>query len=206
MINPQIANPQISTKYCTTLSQKSPKRFLCKRFISVQIWIRDLYAIRTKGMNLRTFWSFKSANHNKHWDRKPQTSANVTNYLSPQFAICGTYLWTSHLCKCKGNCASECTASEKKDRGNFHSTAWVYTCTVISMTRWCQSQLLPRRGKIKPKATLANGRCVSNSMASSSLVWLTLMTLQRRSRWSNNTAIADNFPSSSGFFTGYRDL
>ena len=31
-----------------------------------------------------------------------RTSANVTNFVSLQihgFAICGTYLWTTHLCK-----------------------------------------------------------------------------------------------------------
>ncbi len=33
MIYPQIANPQISTKYCTTLSQNSHKSRLCKRFL-----------------------------------------------------------------------------------------------------------------------------------------------------------------------------
>jgi hypothetical protein len=32
MINPQIANSQISTKFCTTLSQNSPKSGLLKRF------------------------------------------------------------------------------------------------------------------------------------------------------------------------------
>jgi hypothetical protein len=32
MINPQIANPQFSTKYRTTLTHKSPKSRLFKRF------------------------------------------------------------------------------------------------------------------------------------------------------------------------------
>jgi hypothetical protein len=49
-------NPQISTKYCTSLSQNSPKNPLCKLFY-VKIWTRALYAmfVRRKSLYLRKF-------------------------------------------------------------------------------------------------------------------------------------------------------
>ncbi len=49
-------NPQISTKYCTSLSQNSPK-VLFVNFFYVQIWIIALYAtfVRRKSMYLRKF-------------------------------------------------------------------------------------------------------------------------------------------------------
>ncbi len=60
-------------------------------------------------MNLRTCGSFKSANHKKDWVRKSQIRKvshllkvrKSKNSLNPQicgFAICGTCLWTAHLC------------------------------------------------------------------------------------------------------------
>jgi hypothetical protein len=48
MINPQNANPQVSTKYSTTLSHKSPKsRLLHDHY--VQIVIGALYATFVRG-------------------------------------------------------------------------------------------------------------------------------------------------------------
>ncbi len=67
IIKPQIANPQISTKYCTALSQSSPKSRLFIRFYCVQILSRALYStfVRRKSMYLLTCGSFKSATHKK---------------------------------------------------------------------------------------------------------------------------------------------
>ncbi len=80
---------------------------------NAQIGIRALFAmfLRGKSLYLWTWWSFKSANHKKDWVHKLQThkvshlrtgcnyniffkSANLQIYL---FAICGTYLQTTHL-------------------------------------------------------------------------------------------------------------
>jgi hypothetical protein len=70
MINPQTANPQILTKYCTILFQNSHRSRLFKQFFFlVQIRIRVL---RRKSMYLRTWGSFKSTNHKKDWVRKSQ--------------------------------------------------------------------------------------------------------------------------------------
>jgi hypothetical protein len=61
--NLQIANPQVSTKYCTTLSQKSPKSrlfswfLLCTNFKSI---MQYLY-----GEKVCICGRFKSANHKK---------------------------------------------------------------------------------------------------------------------------------------------
>jgi hypothetical protein len=104
--SPQIANPQISTKYCTTLSQNNYEIRLSEGFFYVKIWNKALYAafVRRKGMDLLICGSSKSANHKKLTFANPKSakchicgrSANLTNYLSPQscwFAICGPKLF-----------------------------------------------------------------------------------------------------------------
>jgi hypothetical protein len=59
MIYSQIANPQISTKYCTTKSPNSAKSRLCKLFFmyKLELQCRVLYAllVRRNSMYLRKF-------------------------------------------------------------------------------------------------------------------------------------------------------
>ncbi len=73
MSNPQIANQQISRKYCKTLFQNSPitlKFVFLTRFFYVQFWIREWYAIfvRRQILHLRT--EVKSAYHKTDLVRK----------------------------------------------------------------------------------------------------------------------------------------
>jgi hypothetical protein len=113
MINAQIANLLISTKCCTSLSQKSPKSRLFTRFLlSTNFnWSFTVYAIlvEEEGLYLRTCGSFMSANRKKigSANRKSANghicgrSANLTNYLCLQicgFVICGTFMRIAQLC------------------------------------------------------------------------------------------------------------
>ncbi len=56
MINPQMANPQVSRRYSTTLSQKSPKSRLL-HYHYVQIVIGALYAIFVSPQIAKKIWS-----------------------------------------------------------------------------------------------------------------------------------------------------
>jgi len=89
-------NAHISAKYCTTLSQTSPKCRLAN-FYYEQILIEALYAIfvRRKGMYLRTWGSFKSEKRKSAKGHIYGRSANLTHYLSPQ--ICGFAIWGTYL-------------------------------------------------------------------------------------------------------------
>ncbi len=109
MIYLQIANLQISTKYCTTLSQNNPKIRLFNRFSSMYKFELEQYSIcyicEDKQYVIVDLRKFTSPNHKKIGSANRKSakcrtcgrSANLTNFLSPQicgFAICGTYLRT----------------------------------------------------------------------------------------------------------------
>jgi hypothetical protein len=85
--NPQIANPRITTKYCTTLSLNIPKVvFLTDCFI--QIWIKALFVILVRRKSMYSIcWSLKPANHKK---------IGSTNRKSAKYHICG---WSADLTK-----------------------------------------------------------------------------------------------------------
>jgi hypothetical protein len=75
IINPLIANQQISRKYCTTLSQIIPKiRPFTSLFYYVHILIRAYYAlfVRRKCMCIQSCGSLKSVNYKKDCVRKSQ--------------------------------------------------------------------------------------------------------------------------------------
>ncbi len=109
IINRQIGNPQISTKYCTALSQNS----LNKHFTNLN-YFRALYTIyiREKIWYLRICGLAEVLNPQIWIKIGPAYCksakchicvrfANLTNYLSPKicgYAICGIYLRTTHLC------------------------------------------------------------------------------------------------------------
>jgi hypothetical protein len=80
IINPQIANSQISTKYCATLFQISPENRLFQRFLSYKIWIREVCAIFLwrKNSYLRTCGRFKSANYKKSFGLQIANPQSVT--------------------------------------------------------------------------------------------------------------------------------
>jgi hypothetical protein len=68
LINPQIAKLLISTKYCKTQSQTSPKsRLLHNFFFIMYTFYLELYMLYLEGkvIYLRTGGRFKSANHKK---------------------------------------------------------------------------------------------------------------------------------------------
>jgi hypothetical protein len=67
-INPKIATPQISPKYCTNLYHNSSKSCPFNHFFNyVQILIRSINAlfVRRTSIYLQTFGGFKSANYKK---------------------------------------------------------------------------------------------------------------------------------------------
>jgi hypothetical protein len=93
MINPKIAYPQISTKYCTILSKNSLRGSRLKNLLCTNLNFRNIYNICKEQKyvfaDLQTTQKIRSAN------RKSATffrrSANLTHHLSPQtcgFAIC----------------------------------------------------------------------------------------------------------------------
>jgi hypothetical protein len=93
-------------KYCTTLSQNSPKSRLFKPVFYI---VQTCIFVCRKSMYLRTWRSLKPANQKKIGSANSKSAkchscgrfANLTDYFSMQicgFAVCRTYLRTGHLC------------------------------------------------------------------------------------------------------------
>ncbi len=92
-INAKFSNPQISTKYCTTLTHCSIICYICKDKNYVFAGLRKFSILKSQK-------KIRSANRKSAKCHICGRSTNLTNYLSPQncrFAICRTYLWTAHL-------------------------------------------------------------------------------------------------------------
>ncbi len=90
MTNLQITNYlQNFTKYCTTLSQNSPKSCPFKFFLFV-LWIRAFYAIllRRKIVYLQTFGSFKSDISKKIESANCKSAKRLICWRSTNMRIC----------------------------------------------------------------------------------------------------------------------
>ncbi len=125
--SPQIANSHISTKYCTTLSQNSPKsrlfktifyimcNFLCaiweeKKYVFVDFF--GLLIANPKIINPQ-ITKIGSASSKFAKFHICERHANLTEYLNLKilgFAVCGTYLRSADLC-CRVSAPRHCSLS-----------------------------------------------------------------------------------------------
>ncbi len=138
-----MANLQISTKFCTTLSPNSPKSRLVNVF-HVKFWVRALYAIfeRINSMYLWTCGSFKSANQKKDWVRKSQSAK--CHICGRSAAICGTSLRTTHLCYFYESKYSLPSFSTQKNSFWLSLLCLYYLFSVLPMYYVHQNQILHR--------------------------------------------------------------
>jgi hypothetical protein len=87
-------NSQISTKYCTTLSQNVPKRSLFKTIFTMYKFELDHYRIAYAFADPQITKKTEPTNRKSAKCHICGRSANLTNYLSPQIcglAICGNF-------------------------------------------------------------------------------------------------------------------
>jgi hypothetical protein len=87
MINPKVANLQISTKKRTTLSQNTPKICICKRFYvgtNLNYSITFYFCTKKKYVFADMRKSCKSANYNKAKSENRKSAMYTTFAESPQ--------------------------------------------------------------------------------------------------------------------------
>jgi hypothetical protein len=83
------------------LSQNNPKSRFLKDFFMYKFKLEYFmpYFCKEKSMCLRTYGSFKSANHKKDWVRKNLQKARKSYKKNCGFAILISYLQAAHLCQ-----------------------------------------------------------------------------------------------------------